>query len=617
MVPRRQRAKVDDLHARATCIRRLVGRRQRALHRGAVRHHRHVRPLAQHLGLAERDHVVGAGVHPLVVRLAVQVLVLEEDHRVVAPDGRAQQAVGVKRRARADDAQAGAVREQRRAGLRVVDGAADVAAVRRAHHHRGREQVVGAPAHGRQLVAQLHVRGPDVVEELDLDHRLEAAMRQPNCAPHDVRLGERRVVHARTAKLRLQAVRRLEHAALPLHLAEVLLARHVGHVLAEDEDARVAPHLVAHRDVDEVHHRRRLTRELRRVFRVERRTRRIDIGRIQRPHRRLRRGLRLLERVVGRGQHLGVHRLVHGLDVRLRGVPLLHEPRGKRHDGIAGRFGFTLVRRLVDDLVVRQRVRVGTNHVRVHERRPLPVPRVSDCLLHDFERRQKIAAIHFLNEQPRERRDELRNRPARGVHFHRHRNGVAVVLDDVHHRQLQVGRRVQRFPKLALRRRAIARGHEHHFVAGEALGDSHQLGAQRALSGTHALQELRSRRRSSRDDIQRLVPPVRRHLASTRVRVRRRAHRAVKHLGRRHAQLQAERAVAVIRVEPVVARLEHMPRRGQHGLMPGARDLEEDLVLPLELDLLVVHAARQEHRPERGEQLVARQSVGRAAVRFR
>jgi hypothetical protein len=69
-------------------------------------------------------------------------------------------------------------------------------------------------------------------------------VREPDRAPDDVRLGERRVVHARRAELGLQAVRRLEHAALALDLAQVLLARHVGHVLAEDEDALVAPHLV-------------------------------------------------------------------------------------------------------------------------------------------------------------------------------------------------------------------------------------------------------------------------------------------------------------------------------------------------------------------------------------
>src|SRR5205814_1441025 len=37
--------------------------------------------------------------------------------------------------------------------------------------------------------------------------------------------------------------------------------------------------------------------------------------------------------------------------------------------------------------------------------------------------------------------------------------------------------------------------------------------------------------------------------------------------------------------------------RHQHRLVSGSADLEEDLVLPLELDLLVIQLARQVHRP--------------------
>ena len=47
--------------------------------------------------------------------------------------------------------------------------------------------------------------------------------------------------------------------------------------------------------------------------------------------------------------------------------------------------------------------------------------------------------------------------------------------------------------------------------------------------------------------------------------------------------------------------------------MAGAGDLEEDLVLPLELDLLVVDATRQEHRPVGGDELVLREAVRGAA----
>ena len=91
----------------------------------------------------------------------------------------------------------GDVGEEHLAALAVVDGAAlEVAAVGHADHQRALEGAVRAPADQRQLVADLHVRRPDVVEELDLDHRLEAARGHPDGAADDVGLGERRVEDA-------------------------------------------------------------------------------------------------------------------------------------------------------------------------------------------------------------------------------------------------------------------------------------------------------------------------------------------------------------------------------------------------------------------------------------
>ena len=132
----------------------------------------------------------------------------------------------------------------------------------------------------RQLVADLHVGRPDVVEELDLDHRLDAASRQADRAADDVGLGERRVVDPVAAELLLQSPGDLEDAALALHLAEVLLAAGVGHVLAEDDDARIARHLVLQAGVEQVHHRGRVAGELRIVLGVELLGGRIDVGRV-------------------------------------------------------------------------------------------------------------------------------------------------------------------------------------------------------------------------------------------------------------------------------------------------------------------------------------------------
>ena len=117
---------------------------------------------------------------------------------------------------------------------------------------------VGAPAHERQLIADLVHGGPDVVEELNLDHRLHAADGVADGAAHDIGLGQRRVEDPLGAELGLQAGGELEDAALALDLGERLLAAGVGHVFAIDDDARVAAHLVVQAGVDQVGHGARI-----------------------------------------------------------------------------------------------------------------------------------------------------------------------------------------------------------------------------------------------------------------------------------------------------------------------------------------------------------------------
>ena len=147
-----------DRDADAVALGLLRGE-QRPLHERAPREDDDVRALAHDRGLAERDHVVGARVRRLVVGLPIQVLVLAEQHRVVAANRRAQQAGGVLRVRRKHDADARRVREDRDARLAVVRrAAAQVAADRHADHHRARPVVARPVAHHRQLVANLHER---------------------------------------------------------------------------------------------------------------------------------------------------------------------------------------------------------------------------------------------------------------------------------------------------------------------------------------------------------------------------------------------------------------------------------------------------------------------------
>ncbi len=83
------------------------------------------------------------------------------------------------------------------------------------------------------------------------------------------------------------------------------------------------------------------------------------------------------------------------------------------------------------------------------------------------------------------------------------------------------------------------------------------------------------------------------HLATARGGIVGGADRFEQHLVGRHTELQAERAVPVIGVKPVVTRLEGEPGGDVDRLVARAADLKEDAVLPLELDLAVIQSARQ------------------------
>ena len=268
-------------------------------------------------------------------------------------------------------------------------------------------------------------------------------MRQADRAANDVGLSKRRVVHAVAAELPLQPPRHLEHTALALHLAEVLLAGDVGHVFAEHEDARVAAHLVLHADVEKVHHGGGIARELWIVFGVELFAGRVHIRRVDAEMHGVGTRLWLRERIVRGGGDLGLHFIADALDVGVGGVPLLDEPFGEAGNRITGCVRVTFFFRTVEHFVVRQRVRVGANHAGMHERRTTAFARIGHGALHDFVRRHEVAAIHLLDVEPREALHDFGNRAARRVDFDRHGNRVAVVFDEVHHGQAKIAGRAQ------------------------------------------------------------------------------------------------------------------------------------------------------------------------------
>src|ERR1035437_5010853 len=74
---------------------------------------------------------------------------------------------------------------------------------------------------------------------------------------------------------------------------------------------------------------------------------------------------------------------------------------------------------------------------------------------------------------------------------------------------------------------------------------------------------------------------------------------------REMALRQADRAVAVVGEEPVVARPHRQSCGHQQRLMPSAGDLEKNLLLPLQHNFAIVRAPRKIHQPVELHQLFA------------
>ena len=101
---------------------------------------------------------------------------------------------------------------------------------------------------------------------------------------------------------------------------------------------------------------------------------------------------------------------------------------------------------------------------------------------------------------------------------------------------------------------------------------------------------------------------MRRHLPAAGARIAG-ADAREEHLVGRDAECQAQRAVAVIGIEPVVCRLQGLAGRGQNGFVSRTADLKKDQALTFELDFLVVDPPRQDHRAVRAKEIFAREAV--------
>ena len=210
----------------------------------------------------------------------------------------------------------------------------------------------------------------------------------------------------------------------------------------------------------------------------------------------------------------------------------------------------------------------------------------------------------------REPRDQARNVSACGLDFDGDRNGVLVVFNHEDDRQFLVGGGVKGFPEFAFAGGAVAQGNVGDFVAAErdvfefavvAFGFLGRVWmvpqVDAGFGAADCLQDLRACGRRLGDDVQPVVGPVRRHLASAGTRIIGGAHGLEQHFVRSGTQGEDEGTVPIIRIEPVVRRLEAKGGGDADGFVTGSRDLEKDLLLAFEQDFAVVHPAGRVHRP--------------------
>src|SRR5262245_21806672 len=250
-------------------------------------------------------------------------------------------------------------------------------------------------------------------------------------------------------------------------------------------------------------------------------------------------------------------------------------------------------------------MRVGTNDLRMDQRRPFPRPHVRDSVAHRLVAREVIGAVAPVDLKSREVFDDAREVTAWRLHFNRCGDGVAVVFDEVEHRKYTRARGVERFPEFAFAGRSLADGDERDLIALEfrrAIRNGFEpLVQTSSFRDADAMQTLRGNRAACGWNVETRVRPVRGHLTAAGGRIVLGTDRAEQHVERRDAERERERTVTVVGEKPVVARTEMAPGGDENGFVPGAADLEERLALILELYLLVVDLPRQEHEPIGGE----------------
>ena len=199
------------------------------MHTQPVRHDGSIRPLECHAGLAE-GHVV-PGVRHSPAYGTIEVLVLEEQHRVWLLNGGQQKPFGILRRAGHDDLQPRYVGEPRLHALRMERSRPDVTAERGTDRHV--ERCAPPVVCRRQIVYDLVEPAGDKIRVLDFQDGLEAFQRQAHGRPDGPTLYDRRIADPLGAELLDEPLRHLEDPAVR------------SYILPKQHDAIVGLHCLA------------------------------------------------------------------------------------------------------------------------------------------------------------------------------------------------------------------------------------------------------------------------------------------------------------------------------------------------------------------------------------
>ena len=193
--------------------------------------------------LADRHEVLGVLGHRKT--LAVDQLVLKEDDRVRIADRGFEQPFVIGPGIGSDDLESRHMRVPARIALRMLRRDARGDAVRAAKHDRRRHLTARHIARLRRRVDDLVHRLHGEIERHELDDRPESGKRRADPEPGETMLGDRRVDHAARPEFLQQT------------LADFVGALVLADLLAEQQHAVVAPHLLGHCIAQRLAHRHR------------------------------------------------------------------------------------------------------------------------------------------------------------------------------------------------------------------------------------------------------------------------------------------------------------------------------------------------------------------------